>query len=227
MLGSLTVLPAVLSKLGDRVEKGRIPFLHRLRRADGESRVWDAILDRVLRRPLVSAVAAAGLLVALAIPALHMNTKESGSDGLPQDLPIVQTYERIQAEFPGSPLPAVVVVSADDVTAPEVAGAVRELRAQAIDTGLMNDPVNVTTNDRGDVAVVTIPMAGDGTDERSIDALDRPAPGPDPGARSARSTASTRTSPGHDRRLGGLQRADEQHARRSSSRSSSGSRSCC
>ena len=55
VLGSLTVLPAVLSKLGDRVEKGRIPFLHRLRRADGESRVWDAMLDRVLRRPLVSA----------------------------------------------------------------------------------------------------------------------------------------------------------------------------
>ncbi len=171
VLGSLTVLPAVLSKLGDRVEKGRIPFLHRLRRADGESRVWNAILDRVLRRPLVSAVAAAGLLVALAIPALHMNTKESGSDGLPQDLPIVQTYDRIQAEFPGSPLPAVVVVESDDVTGPEVAGAVRELRAQAIDTGLMNDPVNVTTNDRGDVAVVSIPMVGSGTDERSIEAL--------------------------------------------------------
>jgi uncharacterized membrane protein YdfJ with MMPL/SSD domain len=171
VLGSLTVLPAVLSKLGDRVEKGRIPFLHRLRRADGESRAWNAILDRVLRRPLVSAVAAAGLLVALAIPALHMNTKESGSDGLPQDLPIVQTYERIQAEFPGSPLPAEVVVSADDVKTPEVAGAVRELRGQAIDTGLMNDPVNVRTNDRGDVAVVTIPMVGSGTDDRSIKAL--------------------------------------------------------
>ena len=171
MLGSLTVLPAVLSKLGDRVEKGRIPFLHRLRRNDGESRVWNAILDRVLRRPLVSAVAAAGLLVALAIPALHMETKVPGSDGLPQDLPIMQTYDRIQAEFPGSPLPAVVVVESDDATGPQVAAAVRELRSQAIDTGLMNDPVNVTYNDRGDVGVVTIPMVGSGTDDRSIEAL--------------------------------------------------------
>ena len=59
MLGSLTVLPAVLSKLGDRVEKVRVPFVHRLRRKDGDSRVWSAILDRVLRRPLVSALAAA------------------------------------------------------------------------------------------------------------------------------------------------------------------------
>jgi RND superfamily putative drug exporter len=171
VLGSLTVLPAVLSKLGDRVEKGRIPFPSRLRRADGESRAWNAVLDRVLRRPLVAAVAAGGLLVALALPALHMDTKEPGSDGLPQDLPIVQTYDRIQAEFPGSPLPAVVVVESDDADGSQVAGAVRELRAQAIDTGLMNDPVNLTINDRGDVAVVTIPMVGSGTDERSVAAL--------------------------------------------------------
>ena len=68
MLGSLTVLPAVLSKLGDRVEKGRVPFVHRLRRHKGESRMWGAVLDRVLRRPVVATVAAAAVLVALAVP---------------------------------------------------------------------------------------------------------------------------------------------------------------
>ena len=56
MVGSLTVLPALLWKLGDKIEKGRIPFLHRLRSKDGESRFWEAILDRVLRRPVLSAV---------------------------------------------------------------------------------------------------------------------------------------------------------------------------
>ena len=60
MIGSLTVLPAMLSWLGDRVDKVRVPFLGRLKRADGESRVWGSILDRVLRRPLVSALAADG-----------------------------------------------------------------------------------------------------------------------------------------------------------------------
>src|SRR3712207_2557013 len=58
VLGSLTVLPALLSKLGDKVDKARVPFLHRLAREDGEGRFWSAILDRVLRRPVVSAVAA-------------------------------------------------------------------------------------------------------------------------------------------------------------------------
>ena len=57
MLGSLTVLPAVLSKLGDRVERGRVPFLGRLRGQRRRGRFWGAIVDRVLRRPLLSAVA--------------------------------------------------------------------------------------------------------------------------------------------------------------------------
>jgi RND superfamily putative drug exporter len=172
VLGSLTVLPAVISKLGDKVEKGRVPLVGRLHRlSDGESRVWSAILDRVLRRPLVAAVLATAALVALSIPAFHMDTKDAGADGVPQDLAVVKTYDRIQEAFPGEPLPAVVVVHGE-VTGSEAAGAVREFRAQAIETGLMNDPIDVTVNDRGDVAVVTVPMEGTGTDDRSIRALE-------------------------------------------------------
>ena len=51
-----------------------------------------------------------------------MNTMDTGADGLPQDLPVMQTYDRIQDAFPGAPLPAVVVVEADDVNDPEVVG---------------------------------------------------------------------------------------------------------
>ena len=67
----------------------------------GESRIWRWILDRVLRRPLVSAVLATALLVALALPALGMHTFMSGIDGLPQDIPSMQTYNRIETAFPG------------------------------------------------------------------------------------------------------------------------------
>ena len=66
MIGSLTVLPAMLSKLGDRVDRGRIPFLgRRLRRARRVARLVAGSLDRVLRRPLVAALLSGGLLVAL------------------------------------------------------------------------------------------------------------------------------------------------------------------
>src|SRR5256886_16337180 len=87
MLGSLTVLPALLSKLGDKVEKGKIPFLHRLRRESGENRFWKAILTAVLRRPVVAALAAGAVLVALALPVLHLHTSESGMNALPNNAP--------------------------------------------------------------------------------------------------------------------------------------------
>lgn len=78
MIGSLTVRPAVLSKLGDRVEKGRIPLLGRYRRSAGEGRVWSRVLTPVLRRPVVSVIAAAALLMAIAIPTLSLHTAQDG-----------------------------------------------------------------------------------------------------------------------------------------------------
>ena len=169
--GSLTVVPAVLAWLGDRVEKGRIPFVGKLRRKD-ESRVWSAILDRVLRRPLASALAAGGLLLALSVPVLFMHTELPGAASLPGDLPVMQTYERIQTAFPGGPLPAVVAVEATNVGSPQVQAALTDLRKEALATGLMQDPVTVETSPNGNVALVSIPLAGEGAgDARSEQAL--------------------------------------------------------
>ena len=102
VLGSLTVLPALLSKLGDRVDRLHVPFVGRLRR-DGEGRIWRAIVDRVLRRPLVSAVLAGGLLVALAVPALQLRIATPRPEAqFPKSLDIVKTYDRMQEAFPGT-----------------------------------------------------------------------------------------------------------------------------
>ena len=169
VIGSLTVLPATLAWLGDRVEKPRIPLLSRRRGAEG--RVWGAIVDRVLRRPGVSAALAGGLLVALAVPTLFMRTAETGIDALPRSLEIVQTYERLQAAFPGGPLPAVVAVSAADVTAPEVRDAIARLREDAVAGGLAAEPIEVRSSRDGRVAAVSLPLAGGGTDETSAAAL--------------------------------------------------------
>ena len=169
--GSLTVLPALLSWLGDRVEKGKIPFVHRLRRPSGDSRVWGAILDRVLRRPLVSAVASAGVLVVLALPALGMHTAFPGISSLPRDIPIMQTYDRVQAAFPGGPLPAVVAVEADDVTSPAFEAVLADFRERALATGQVEEPIQVQANDEGTVALISVPLVGTGTDDASTAAL--------------------------------------------------------
>ena len=124
VLGSLTVLPALLARFGDKVDRGRVPLVGRLRRSDGEGRIWGAIVDRVLRRPVVSVVLAGGLLVALAIPAFQLRMVQSGPDTFPQSLPVVQTYNRMQEAFPGTALPANVVVEAPDVNAPTMQAAI-------------------------------------------------------------------------------------------------------
>ena len=169
MIGSLTVLPALLSKLGDRVEKVRVPLLHRLRRSNGEPRVWGAILDRVLRRPVVSAVSAAAVLVALSIPALGLNTTTTGLDDI--SISEIAPYKQVVDAFPGGPDPAVVAVKADDVTAEPVQAAIADLKREALASGQMNAPIQVEASRDKSVATVEIPLDGDGTDDASQAAL--------------------------------------------------------
>ena len=123
MLGSITVLPAMLSKVGDGVDRGRIPFLGKRMQRRTESRVWGAILGPVMRHPVVSTVLATPLLVALTIPALGMHTASSGLEQLPQT-PIMKTFDRVQDAFPGTADPGQVVIKADDVNSPEVKSAI-------------------------------------------------------------------------------------------------------
>ena len=173
LVGSLTVLPAVLSKLGDRVDRGRVPFLTRMSAANGgESRFWGAVIGGVLRRPILWGGLAAALLVALAIPALSLHTVDSGAQGLPRSLQVMQVYGRMQKVFPGGPGPAVVVVSAPDVTQPRVTAAIAALRRAALATGQMHQPISVEASTSHQAARVLIPLAGKGTDANSNRALD-------------------------------------------------------
>ncbi len=176
VVGSLTFLPAMLSWLGEKgwTEKGRVPILGRLRhRGGGRSRAWGWIVDRVLARPALAAGAATALLVALALPAIGMHTLSPGIDGLPADQPVRQTYERVQAAFPGTTEPAEVVVQAANVTAPQVRAGIADLRRAALATGRMVEPIDVTVNPAKTLAIVHIPLRGQDSQAalRSLDAL--------------------------------------------------------
>jgi RND superfamily putative drug exporter len=169
LIGSLSILPALLAKLAHRVDKGRLPFLGR--RAGRESRVWGFVLDRVLRHPVLAAVASGGALLALAAPALTMRTQLPSFTDLPRSLPIVQTYESIQRAFPGAQTPAEVVIAADDVKAPEVQKAVGELERSALASGQMFEPISTEINPQGTTERVSISIAGDGSNDVSVSAL--------------------------------------------------------
>ena len=171
VIGSLTVLPALLSKLGDRVDKGRVPLVGRLKNRVGEAGLWSRFLDRVLRRPLVSALVSAGVLVALAVPALGMQTTLAEEN--PRDLQVVQTYDRIQAAFPSEGSMEMVVVKADDVTSPAVVSAIDSLESQAQQRqDLFEGQATLEVSSDQTVAIVALPTTGTGTDELSNRAAD-------------------------------------------------------
>jgi uncharacterized membrane protein YdfJ with MMPL/SSD domain len=171
IVGSVTVLPAVMAALGDRVEWGRMPFIAR-RRAQGRSRSWTWLVDRVLRRPALSAVVATAALLALAAPALGMRTVDPGFAGLPRSVAIMRTYDRIQAAFPGAPMSAQVVITGRNVDSPAVregvAALTREVESRP---GQMGGPIVESVSPDRTVAIVSVSLAGSGTDTRSTSAL--------------------------------------------------------
>ena len=171
VIGSVTVLAALLSKLGDRVDKGRIPIIGRRKHDATESRAWRFVLDGVLRRPLVWASLSAAALVAASVPVLGMHTKLPSFTDLPKSLAIVSTYERIITAFPGAPTPAVVVVKGD-VTSPAAKRAIGNLTRQALASGQMSGPIKVDVNPDSTVARIDIPVKGSGDDSQSIAALE-------------------------------------------------------
>jgi uncharacterized membrane protein YdfJ with MMPL/SSD domain len=171
VVGSLTVLPATLAWLGDRIERGGVPIIKDQPWNAGESTLWSRILNPVLRHPVVSVLAAGGLLVFLAIPAFRLHTANPGVETLPQDLSVIQTYNRMQDSFPGGPIPAVVAVSADDVSSPEVKAAIVDLRNTAAASPDFEQPITTDVSTDRTVAQVSIPLAGDGNNAQSTGAL--------------------------------------------------------
>jgi uncharacterized membrane protein YdfJ with MMPL/SSD domain len=169
MLGSLTVLPALLSKLGDNVDRLRVPLIHRLRAKDGEGRIWGAIIDRVLRYPVASVVISGAILLAIAAPAYQLHTAQPTIDTYPQKF--LGTYNRLKVAFPGTENAAQVVVKAPNVETGAVTEAIGQLKWRALDSGIMNEPIDVDVNAAKTVAVVNVPIEGSGTDATSNKAL--------------------------------------------------------
>jgi uncharacterized membrane protein YdfJ with MMPL/SSD domain len=196
LVGSLTVLPALLGKLSDRIERGirqvtaagilrLLPSQPRwlvwmrdtptaLRWIKGdrqESRIWGFVVKHSMRRPLVAVVLSTGVLILIASPVLSMHTKLLSFSDLPQNLPIVKTYDAIQQSFPGSPAPAHLVVQAENVTTPRFKRAYAEFRKRALATGEVHQPIQIAVNPAHTVARIDMPLSGNGEDAAAYKAL--------------------------------------------------------
>jgi RND superfamily putative drug exporter len=170
VVGSLTVVPALLSWLGRWADRGRIPFLGRRRTAAKPSKLWAALVRRVVRRPVVWGGAAAVAMLALAAPALGMRLAYPVND-VPKTVPIVATFDRIQQAFPQAPSPAQVVVTGADLTGPAARSAIAALQARASADGPIRGPITATAAAGGRALIINVPLAGNGTDTASNNGL--------------------------------------------------------
>ena len=171
VVAALTLLPALLSLLGDRVDRLRVPVLGRnLGRADSaEGRFWRSIIEAVLRRPVLSLVLSAGLMLALAVPVFGLHIGASGVATLPNNLPSKQGYLALQRTFPAqNPYPAEIVVEGGNSSL--VAADLAKLKAQlAADPRF--GPGTIQTAPRAHVSLLSVPVRGDAVSGPAVAAV--------------------------------------------------------
>lgn len=136
VLGSITVLPALLVKLGRWSDRPRVPLLWRVNRRIGRGGISRRLLAPVLGHPVLALALSSLVIIALAIPALGMKTHSATLDTLPTSIPQVQTVKAISASFPADAgTAATVVVRAEPEQEGEVADALEALADAASATG--------------------------------------------------------------------------------------------
>ncbi len=170
---SLTLLPAVLSLLGDKVNWGRIPFVSRRQAQLDEQRqggFWDRIAHTVMRHPVMSFIGAAGILVAASIPYFSISTGFSGVSTMPDSLQSKQAFIVLDREFSGGLIAPAQVVLDGDVNAPEVQQAIERFES-AIATDPDYGAPEHEANDAGDLALIEVPIAGDPNSRAAEDSV--------------------------------------------------------
>ena len=172
VVAALTLLPAVLSLLGDRVNALRIPYFGRsvAAQAGAESRFWGRIVGFVMRRPVASLAVAVALMLAAAAPVFAMETGSSGIATLPDRFPSKQGFDLLNEEAPGQTTDPVRIVVDGDAESPMVKQGVARLETALAQRPIFAEPT-VETNEAGDTTLLTVPIAGDAVSEPAIEAV--------------------------------------------------------
>jgi RND superfamily putative drug exporter len=170
LVAALTLLPAVIGLLGDRVDSLRIPYFGKAASAGAESRFWGRIVRAVMRRPVVSLVAAVALLLAAAVPVLSLETGTAGISTLPDRFESKRGFLLLNREFPGQTTEPVRIVVEGDTSSTNVRAAVEQLEAELGRREIFGEPATETSPDGGLVAV-TLPIAGDAVSTEAVAAV--------------------------------------------------------
>jgi RND superfamily putative drug exporter len=167
VLATLTLLPAVLSLLGDRIEKGRI----RRHQVEGHP-FWDRVARAVMRRPVAWLAGGVAILLLLALPALGLRTGFSGIDSVPTDTESYRAFTALTTKFGGSLDAPIEVVVDGDVASDGVATAMDDLVALTdADPALGTSSIRVVPE--VDLAIVLVATAQNPNAPESLRAVER------------------------------------------------------
>jgi uncharacterized membrane protein YdfJ with MMPL/SSD domain len=170
VLAAMTLLPAVLSLLGDRVDALRLPIVGRS--AAGEGRFWSTVVANVQRAPAVSLVASASVLILFALPALDLRTGSAGVRTIPDGYASKEGFLALERELGVGTVDSAQIAVEGDLGAPAVAAGVDALRAELADDPAFREP-EVTTAPQGGFALVEAQVRGDSRDEAAVQAVER------------------------------------------------------
>src|ERR687891_505544 len=170
VLASATLLPALLSLLGDRVNALRVGRRRSELGSESSHRFWDGIARRVMGRPVVSLVLGAGILIAAASSYLNINTGTAGVSSLPEDAPSRQAFEILATEFSGGLSAPIEVVVEGEAAAPEIKSAIRALEGRLAADGRFG-PAQTMVNDEGNATIVSFPVKADPTSGAGMSAI--------------------------------------------------------
>jgi putative drug exporter of the RND superfamily len=170
VVAALTLLPAVISLLGDRINAGRIPYFGRKASEATESRFWGRIVGAVMRRPVVSLLAAVALLLACAVPILSYKTGEAGISTLPDRFESKQGFLLLNEEFPGQTIDPVQVVVDGNTESDELKAAMVGLESELADRPIFGSATQETSPGH-DLLVLTVPVAGDPLSDEAVAAV--------------------------------------------------------
>jgi RND superfamily putative drug exporter len=170
---ALTLLPAMLSLLGDKINAWRLPWARkRTPGVESENGFWGRATRTVMAHPVLSVVGAGGILIALAVPFLTVEYGNNGVSTLPQDKEVVQGFMILDEEFSAGRLSPTEIAIDGDIDSPAVQGAVQQLT-----DSLAGDPgfgaITYTENQAGDLALLSVLVNGDFLDETAMDAVKR------------------------------------------------------
>jgi RND superfamily putative drug exporter len=172
IMASLTLLPALLGLLGDKVNSLRVFRRKADLGSENSHRFWNGITRRVMARPIISLVLGAGILILAALSYFDINTGFAGVSTLPEDSKSKQAFNLLSEEFSGGQNSPVEVVVDGDVNSPDVQGAIEDLQASVASNELFG-PSHVEVNEDGDTAIVSFPINADPQSEAATNSIDQ------------------------------------------------------